>query len=456
MVSMGGTRLQGARKQTRSFGQPRKSKAQERQEASDAEYSDKPSELEIDIPEWAQPLYTPGIRYKGAKGGRGGGKSHEIATYIILSHVADPDRSTVCLREVQKSLKESVKRLLEQKIRALEVGDHFHITTTEIRSKHGAGIITFQGMSDYTADSIKSLEGYDCAWFEEAQTCSQDSLDKLRPTMRKLGAELIFSWNPQLETDPVDQLFCGPERPPSAALMEACYLDNRYLSPAVLHDAEYDRRMNMEKYEHIWLGKYIKHAEARFFKNWRVEYFETPKEAQIRLGLDWGFDDPLAGVGCFIEEYQGRKRLYIDRECYQVNCTIRDTPGVVLSMRDAEKLQITAGSDRPERIEDLRTAGFNVVPAIRGPNSVQQGLEWLKDFEIIVHPDCTHIIDEFKMFSHPVDKLTKKVLPGFVDKYNHCIEALRYACEAVRRLAKRLGRTQITPLPTLHYWGRTA
>ena len=174
-------------------------------------------ELNLQTPRVFVPLLAPG-RYKGAKGGRGSGKSHFYAEMMIeLSVMGKVD--AVCLREHQKSLEFSVKKLLEAKIQAMGVGSYFEVQDKRILSKNG-GVIIFQGMQNHTADSIKSLEGFDIAWFEEAQTASQKSLDLLRPTMRKEGAEMWFSWNPKFATDPIDVLLCGAEPPPGVDTSE--------------------------------------------------------------------------------------------------------------------------------------------------------------------------------------------------------------------------------------------
>jgi len=391
-------------------------------------------------------------RYKAAHGGRGGGKSRGFGVMLIASHIADPDRNTVCVREVQKSLAQSVKKLLEQEIRRLEVGDYFDIKATEIRSKKGHGVIIFEGMSDHTAESIKSLEGFDCAWVEEAQSISERSLDLLRPTIRKPESEIWFSWNPRLKTDPVDVLFRGEEGPPpDSVVVEVNHPDNPWFTEVLKREAEHAQRTNIKKYQHIWGGQYLEHAEAMYFKNWRVEEFETPKDAQIRLGLDWGFHPhPLAVVGCYIE---GRN-LYIDREAYGIEVSIAQTPILLMTVPGTDKLEIVAGSDRPERIQDLREKGFRIFSATRGPKSVDQGLEWLENYNIIIHPRCKHTADEFALFSHPIDKLTRRVLPGYVDENNHCIEAVRYACEAVRRMVLRKSDrpSNISYLPTIQRW----
>jgi phage terminase large subunit len=151
-------------------------------------------------------------RYKGAWGGRGSGKSHTFAEMMVEAHILDQKRSSVCVREIQKSLNQSVKRLLELKIESMNAGAYFEVQDAVIKSRKGDGRIIFQGMQNHTADSIKSLEGYDCAWVEEAQSLSQRSLDLLRPTLRKPGSELWFTWNPRSSDDPVDLLLRGPPR----------------------------------------------------------------------------------------------------------------------------------------------------------------------------------------------------------------------------------------------------
>jgi phage terminase large subunit len=183
------------------------------------------SVLQLETPEWALPLLEPS-RYKGAWGGRGSGKSHMFAELMIEAHIIDQKRRSVCVREIQKSLNQSVKRLLETKIQAMNAGAYFEVQDAVIKSRKGDGAIIFQGMQNHTADSIKSLEGYDCAWVEEAQSLSQNSLDLLRPTIRKPGSELCFTWNPRQQSDPVDFLLRGPTPPKDATVIKVNFSDN--------------------------------------------------------------------------------------------------------------------------------------------------------------------------------------------------------------------------------------
>lgn len=242
--------------------------------------------MKIDTPAWAEPFLSP-ARYKAAYGGRGSGKSWFFASLVIDNHICDPNHRTVCIREVQKSLNQSVKRLLEQTIESLGVGHLFEVQQTLIKNINGSGQIIFQGMQNHTADSIKSLEGYDVAWVEEAQSLSQRSLDLLRPTMRKESSEIWFSWNPRFETDPVDALFRGDDVPPGAVVRQVNWSDNPWF-PSVLRDElEYDRSRDIDKYNHVWGGGYVSHSEARVFQNWTVEDVDPPDHAEFRFGADW-------------------------------------------------------------------------------------------------------------------------------------------------------------------------
>lgn len=404
--------------------------------------------LQLKTPEWALPLLDPS-RYKGAWGGRGSGKSHMFAEMMLEEHIMNQAQSSVCVREIQKSLNQSVKRLLEMKIQEMNAGAYFEVQDAVIKSKKADGRIIFQGMQNHTADSIKSLEGYDRAWVEEAQSLSQTSLDLLRPTIRKPGSELWFTWNPRQASDPVDLLLRGPTPPKDANVIKVNYADNPWF-PAVLKDEmEYDRRRDPDKYRHVWRGEYLQNSESRVFRNWRIEDFDAPPDAIHRLGADWGFSvDPTTLVRCHII---GRT-LYIDHEAYMVGCEIVNTPELFMQVPEAEKWPIVADSARPETISHMRRNGFpKIMTAVKGPRSVEEGIEFLKNYTIVVHPRCTHTIDELTLYSYKTDPLTGKILPVLEDKKNHVIDALRYACEAVRR-ANTVKPQTVIPMATVSKW----
>ena len=194
-------------------------------------------------------------RYKAAFGGRGSGKSRFFADAAIFNALNVSGLRVLCVREVQKSLKESAKRLIEDEIRAQGVEHLFNIKTTEIDTP-GGGTIAFAGMQDHTADSIKSYEGFDVAWVEEAQTLSARSLELLRPTIRKAGSELWFSWNPRSASDPVDAFFRGEKPPQNAVITKVNYNDNPFFPKELEEERLLDYEANPQRYGHIWLGEY--------------------------------------------------------------------------------------------------------------------------------------------------------------------------------------------------------
>lgn len=221
--------------------------------------------LRIETAPVFEPLLQP-ARYKGAWGGRGSGKSHFFAELLIEECLAVKGTRAVSIREVQKSLKESSKRLVEDKLRefGLSSGQGFRIFN-EVIETPGDGIVTFTGMQDHTADSIKSLEGYRIAWVEEAQSLSGVSLGLLRPTIRREDSELWFSWNPRRKTDAVDAMLRGPSIPTGAVVVKANWRDNPRF-PAVLEQERQDcLRINPEQYDHIWEGGYATVLEGAYF-----------------------------------------------------------------------------------------------------------------------------------------------------------------------------------------------
>lgn len=223
------------------------------------------SELRIKTAEVFEPLLQPS-RYKGAWGGRGSGKSHFFGEHLIEDHLLEPGLRSVCIREVQKSLKESSKRLIEDKLAAFGLSERsgFKIYNEVIQTP-GDGVILFQGMQDHTAESIKSLEGFKRAWVEEAQTLSARSLSLLRPTIRSDGSELWFSWNPRRKTDPVDLMLRGPETPTGATVVRANWSDNPWFS-SVLEQERLDcLRATPDQYEHIWEGGYATVLEGAYY-----------------------------------------------------------------------------------------------------------------------------------------------------------------------------------------------
>ena len=283
--------------------------------------------LQIQTARVFKPLLQP-ARYKGAYGGRNSGKSWFFAAAIIWMCLTYPGLRVVCIRETMLSLRESAKRLIEDTIIRYGVGDSFEVLNTVIRTP-GNGVIIFQGMQAHNAESIKSLEGYDIAYVEEAQTLSQTSLDLLRPTLRKPGSELWFSWNPRrrpterTKGDPVDVFFRSGEKPPNAIVVNANFYNNPWMTAEMRTEMEYDKRRDPDKYQHIWLGGYEQSSEARVFRNWRIGTCGISQGNRPYFGADWGFSiDPTVLVRAWVFD----RTVYLDKEAYGIGVGYDDTP----------------------------------------------------------------------------------------------------------------------------------
>lgn len=255
--------------------------------------------LRVEVPQALQPLLKP-ARYKGAFGGRGGAKSHFFAEQMVVRCFSQPTRA-VCIREVQNSLKESVRQLIIDKIEKFGLMDFFQVLDAEIRGKNGS-LIIFKGMQAYSADSIKSLEGYDIAWVEEAQSLSHVSLRLLRPTIRKEGSELWFSWNPRHKRDACDELLRGPQPPKGSIVVPVGWRDNPWF-PKVLHDEmTQDYARDPELADHVWGGNYEIVTEGAYYAKLLFEAEKTGRIASVPYdpsepvytGWDLGLDDSTA------------------------------------------------------------------------------------------------------------------------------------------------------------------
>lgn len=248
-----------------------------------------------------QPLTEP-CRYKDAVGGRGGAKSHFFAELLILTMFARVVRA-VCIREVQLSIADSVKQLMVDKIAKFNLGGAFDVIENRITCRRTGSFAIFRGMQSYNAETIKSLEGFDIAWVEEAQVMSQQSLDMLRPTLRKEGSEMWFSRNRRLRTDPVDVFFRINAGQPGFRSIEVNWSDNPWFPEVLRKDMRRDFEVDPETAEHVWNGAYgmqhgailsrlVDRAEREGRINDNVEY--DAGGAEVELSCDLGRHDTCA------------------------------------------------------------------------------------------------------------------------------------------------------------------
>jgi phage terminase large subunit len=385
--------------------------------------------MQVDLPRAYQFLDTP-ARYKVAIGGRGKAATRSIATWLILKAAAGKER-ILCTREIQRSIKNSVHRVLADTINRLGLGG-FNVTNESITHRVTGSEFIFLGLRS-NREEVKGLEGITKAWVSEARATSQDSLDYLLPTIREEGSELIFDINPDEETDPVYQMFVTDGRP-DAIVRHLTYRDNPFFPEVLRREMEWTREHDPERYEWVWEGNTRKISEARVFRGKFVEeeFEEHPeKDGGPYYGADWGFSvDPSTLIRCYIKD----KVLYVTHEAYAVGADLDALPALFGQVPGAMEYRIIADSARPETIHEMNKRGFHIWPSRKGPGSVEDGITHIRSYEkVVIHTRCPRTTEEFKLYSYKTDKLTGHPLPVLEDKHNHCIDPIRYALEDVTR-----------------------
>jgi phage terminase large subunit len=366
-------------------------------------------------------------RHKALYGGRGSAKSWSVATYLGIIATRSK-RRIVCARQFQNSIRDSSKELVEKRIHALGLAPQFDITERYITHKGTKAQFLFIGL-ERNVESIRSLEGADTVWIEEARNTSAKSMEILLPTVRAAGSELIWTWNPEKPTDPVDAYFRKGPLPPRTIATRVSYHDNPFFNQTEMpQEMEVLKQGNYARYRHVWEGEYDLSFETKVFTNVRIGRPEVPSDTPPHYGMDFGFgNDPSFVVKLFV--LPGRK-IYIAREAYG-RVTMDQLPHLVRSVIRDEGDLVKADSSQPGTIGFLQSRGLNIVPARKGPGSVKSGIMFLQGYEIIIDPDCEKMREEAHLYSWMTDKLTNQTLSTPVDAYNHGWDATRYATEDV-------------------------
>lgn len=416
-------------------------------------------------------LYYKKKRYKVVWGGRGSAKSWGIAEALIRLAAALPLR-ILCTREHQNSIKDSSHKLLKDTIERLGMESWFAVTDSSIKSRTGAEFI-FKGLHN-NEQGIKSTEGIDICWVEEAQTVTTGSWKSLIPTIRGDEAEIWVSFNLITEDDATFQRLvvrpmkqaaedAGDEYDINSSIEMTSFENRRYLIhklnfdsnpyfPQVLREEmEDDFANDQHMAEHIWLGLPLRISHAIVLNGkYRVEEFDSELWRQadrLHFGADFGFArDPNTLVRFFIIEKGKRRTLYIEHEAYGVGVELDELPEFYDTVPGSREWPIKADAARPETISHLRRQGFAISAAEKWEGCVKDGVTHLRGFdEIIIHPRCVNVAREARLWRYKVDKKQMDehgqpmVLPILVDKDNHTWDGVRYGLDGYIQRSGALG-----------------
>ncbi|MFV7455414.1 PBSX family phage terminase large subunit [Stenotrophomonas maltophilia] len=246
------------------------------------------SELRLEVPAAMLPFWTERRRHKIARGGRGSAKSWSIARMLATRGIIQPTR-WLCCRETQKSIKESSLRLLADQIQSLNLGYYYDVQQQAIKGQPGTSAadseFAFAGLKEHTADSIKSYEGFDGAWIEEAHSVSERSATVLIPTIRKPGSELWWSYNPEQEEDYVHQLAAMDD--PDTLVITINWRDNPWFPLELEKERQKLQRINSDLYQHVWEGQCRSAAGLMFKRDWFQFYDVLPTRLNLYLASDY-------------------------------------------------------------------------------------------------------------------------------------------------------------------------
>ena len=394
--------------------------------------------MEAWFPAKLQFLFHP-ARYKVVRGGRGSGKSWGFARALLILAAQRPLR-VLCTREIQKSIQQSVHQLLRDQIEALGLSAQYEVLQTEIRGKNGSQFF-FSGLSDQTAESLKSFEGVDICWCEEAQAISRRSWDILIPTIRKEGSEIWVSFNPQLESDETYRRFVTTP-PPGCVSIEMNHSDNRRF-PAVLEAerAHAEATMRPEEYRHIWEGKCKPAVEGAIYFDQMAQagarIINVPHDPLLKTHAVWdlGFNDSmsiilvqqLAGEIRVINYIEGTQRTLADYSSELKELKLdgeRLNWGVHYLPHDGFARRHQTGKQDAEIL-----SGFGWMVRRTPDMDIEQGIKRVREIfgRVYFHRDrAARLVECLKRYRRKINVATNEPGPPVHDEFSHGADAMRY------------------------------
>lgn len=392
--------------------------------------------VDAEFPIKLQFLFQP-ARYKVAHGGRGSSKSWSVARALLIKAQQKKLR-ILCTREFQSSITDSVHKLLSDQVTNLGLDSFYTIQQRSIFGLNGSEFI-FEGIR-HNVNKIKSTEGIDICWVEEAEKVSENSWQVLIPTVRKEESEIWITFNPDLETDPTYKRFVK-NKPPDALVQEVNWRDNPFFPKVLEKEKDYDFTVDADAAMHVWEGHCRENtAAAVLHSKWIIDSF-TDREMEDAhgpyFGADFGFAvDPSTLIKCWIKD----RKLFIEHEAYGHEVELDHMEEFYLDVPGSKSFTIRADCSRPETIAFMARKGFKIVAADKWPGSVEDGIAHLRHYEkIVIHQRCRHTIQEARLWKYKQDKLTGDILPTLLDGNDHSWDAVRYALAPLIRQSHHTG-----------------
>jgi phage terminase large subunit len=387
----------------------------------------------IQIPVEYKRLFDSDWREAAVYGGRGSLKSHTVARVLLIKARQKKTR-VACFREYQNSIADSSHQLLKELIEKYNFGE-FKVTDKAIVNEITGSDFIFKGLHN-NVQNVKSTEGIDIAWVEEAQTVSEESIDILTPTVRKPGSQIIYTYNRLKEDDSVHKRLVKEGRPNSLILNINYDVALKYgWMPEVLRiEMEDDKEFRPTLYRHKWLGE-PNNVTGRVYSDWNI-IDEIPHEARLeRRGLDFGYSvDPTA----IIDLYYYNGGYIADERRYRRGMKNNDIANFLLNLEHPNTL-VTADSAEPKSIAEIEEYGVPILPVQKkgiGDKSYLHGsIDYVQQQRISVTRSSRNLIEEYEGYYWMTDKDGKpmNVPEGGKD---HALDALRYAFDGLRPAIK--------------------
>lgn len=377
----------------------------------------------MEIPVEFERLLDRDWREAAVYGGRFSVKSHTVAR-ILLIRARQAKTRILCAREMQNSIADSSHQLLADLIKLYELDD-FKVTDKSIINTINGSDFLFKGLHR-NEQSVKSTEGIDIAWVEEAQSITESSIEILTPTVRKAGSQIIYTYNRLEEEDPVHKRLVIEGRPNTLIIQVNYDVALKYgmMPDEIRLEMEDDKARRPDLYKHKWLGEPLQLLESRIYTEWQV-IDEIPFEARLeRYGLDFGWTpDPSALVAIYY--YNGG--YILDEINVQLEWPNRE---IAETIKNLPKALTVADSNENKSIAEIKMYGVNIIPCQKGPDSKRHGIKLVQDMKISVTKRSLNLLKGYREWLWLVDK-DGKIVAGETEHEPDTLAAARYALETL-------------------------